>query len=74
MVLEKVIEICGSAQRRPAIINEDSNLVDDLDADSLAVIDLIMCIEDEFKIEVPDSEVENLKTVGAIVQFIEDHQ
>ena len=33
-----------------------------------------MCIEDEFKIEVPDSEVENLKTVGAIVQFIEDHQ
>ena len=75
MVLEKVIEILADQLSvDPAIINEDSNLVDDLDADSLAVIDLIMCIEDEFKIEVPDSVVENLKTVGAIVQFIEDHQ
>ena len=75
MVLEKVIEILADQLSvDPAIINEDSNLVDDLDADSLAVIDLIMCIEDEFKIEVPDREVENLKTVGAIVQFIEYHQ
>ena len=75
MVLEKVIEILADQLSvDPVIINEDSNLVDDLGADSLAVIDLIMCIEDEFKIEVPDSEVENLKTVGAIVQFIEDHQ
>ena len=75
MVLEKVIEILADQLSvDPSIINEDSNLVDDLDADSLAVIDLIMCIEDEFNVEVPDEEVENLKTVGAIVQFIENHQ
>lgn len=75
MVLDKVIEILADQLSvDPSIINEDSNLVDDLDADSLAVIDLIMCIEDEFNVEVPDEEVENLKTVGAIVQFIENHQ
>ena len=75
MVLEKVIEILADQLSvDPDIINEDSNLVDDLDADSLAVIDLIMCLEDEFGIEVPDTEVENLKTVGAIVHYIEENQ
>lgn len=75
MVLEKVIEILADQLSvDPSIINEDSNLVDDLDADSLTVIDLIMCLEDEFGIEVPDNEVEDLKTVGAIVHYIEENQ
>ena len=75
MVLEKVIEILADQLSvDPSIINEDSNLIDDLDADSLTVIDLIMCLEDEFGIEVPDTEVENLKTVGAIVHYIEENQ
>ena len=75
MVLEKVIEILADQLSvDPSIINEDSNLVDDLDADSLTVVDLIMCLEDEFGIEVPDSDVENLKTVGAIVHYIEENQ
>ena len=75
MVLEKVIEILADQLSvDPSIITEDSNLVDDLDADSLAVIDLVMCLEDEFGMEIPDTEVENLKTVGAIVRYIEDNQ
>ncbi|MBQ1986119.1 MAG: acyl carrier protein [Clostridia bacterium] len=75
MVLEKVIEILADQLSvDPSIINEDSNLVDDLDADSLTVIDLVMCLEDEFGLEVPDNEVENLKTVGAIVHYIEENQ
>lgn len=75
MVLEKVIEILADQLSvDPSIITEDSNLVDDLDADSLTVIDLVMCLEDEFGIEVPDTEVENLKTVGAIVRYIEENQ
>lgn len=75
MVLEKVIDILADQLSvDPSIINEDSNLVDDLDADSLTVVDLIMCLEDEFGIEVPDSDVENLKTVGAIVHYIEENQ
>lgn len=75
MVLEKVIEIVADQLSiDPEDITEDSHLVDDLDADSLTVIDLVMCLEDEFGIEVPDDEVENLKTVGAIAHYIEDNQ
>lgn len=75
MILEKVTEILAEQFGVDAsTINEDTNLVDDLGADSLEVVDLIMSIEDEFKVEVPDGEVENIKTVGALVQFIEDNQ
>lgn len=75
MILEKVKELLAEQFGvDAATITEDTNLVDDLGADSLEVVDLIMSIEDEFKVEVPDGEVENIKTVGALVQFIEDHQ
>ena len=75
MVLEKVIDIIAEELSvDPSEITEDSNLVEDLDADSLAVVDLVMSIEDAFDVEIPDTEVENLKTVGEIVQFIEEHQ
>ena len=70
MVLEKVIDIIAEELSvDPSEITEDSNLVEDLDADSLAVVDLVMSIEDAFNVEIPDTEVENLKTVGEIVQF-----
>ena len=52
-------------------ITKDTDLQEDLGADSLDVVDLLMSIEDEFEIEVPDDEIENLKTVGAIVNYIE---
>ena len=75
MVLEKVIDIIAEELSvDPSEITEDSDLVEDLDADSLAVLDLVMSIEDAFNVEIPDTEVENLKTVGEIVQFIEEHQ
>ena len=54
-------------------ITPDTNIQEDLGADSLDVVDLIMSIEEEFDIEVPDSEVESIKTVGALVQYIEDN-
>ena len=72
---KKVIDIIAEELSvDPSEITEDSNLVEDLDADSLAVVDLVMSIEDAFNVEIPDTEVENLKTVGEIVQFIEEHQ
>ena len=52
-------------------ITEDTNIMEDLGADSLDVVDLLMSIEDEFEIEIPDDEIENLKTVGALVSYIE---
>ncbi len=51
-----------------------ANIQDDLGADSLDVVDLVMSIEDEFGIEIPDEAVENIKTVGDIVKYIEDNQ
>ena len=52
-------------------ITPETTIADDLGADSLDVVDLLMSIEDEFEIEVPDEEIENIKTVGDLVKYIE---
>ena len=51
-----------------------SEQLDVLGADSLDVVDLVMALEDEFDVEIPEDQVENIKTVGDIVKFIEDKQ
>lgn len=55
-------------------ITESTSITDDLGADSLDVVDLVMAIEDEFSIEIPEDQVENIKTIGDIVKYIEDNQ
>ena len=54
-------------------ITMDSNLAEDFDADSLDVVDVIMSLEDEFGIEVPDEAIEDLHTVGDVVRFVEEN-
>lgn len=54
-------------------INLDSKLSDDLGADSLDAIDIVMTIEDQYSIEVPDDNIEAMKTVEDIVAFIENN-
>ncbi len=49
-----------------------SNIQDDLGADSLDIVDLVMSFEDEFDLEIPDDQVENIKTVGDVVKYIEE--
>lgn len=49
-----------------------ASITDDLGADSLDVVDLVMSFEEEFDIEIPDDQVEKIKTVGDIVKFIEE--
>lgn len=74
MVLEKLKAILSDQfDVEEDSITADTNLADDLGADSLDVVDLLMSIEDDFEVEIPDSEVENIKTVGAIVEYIESH-
>lgn len=74
MVLEKVKAILSEQfDVEEDTITADTNIADDLGADSLDVVDLLMSIEDEFEIEIPDEEVENIKTVGELVKYIEDH-
>ena len=53
-------------------VTEAASITDDLGADSLDVVDLVMSFEEEFDIEVPDDQVEKIKTVGDIVKFIEE--
>lgn len=72
MVLEKVKAILAEQfDVEEDKITADTDLQEDLGADSLDVVDLIMSIEDEFEVEVPDEEIENIKTVGSLVSYIE---
>lgn len=54
-------------------IKPESSFVEDLGADSLDVVELVMALEDEFKIEIPDDQAEKIVTVGDAVAFIESH-
>ena len=52
----------------------DTKIADDLGADSLDLVDLLMSIEDEFGIEIPDEDVEGLQTIGEVADYIAAHQ
>lgn len=72
MVLEKVKAILAEQfDVEEDKITADTDLQEDLGADSLDVVDLLMSIEDEFEVEIPDEEIENIKTVGSLVSYIE---
>ena len=75
MVFDKVKELISEQLDVKADdITEASNIQDDLGADSLDVVDLVMALEDEFDVEIHEDQVVNIKTVGDIVKFIEDKQ
>ena len=74
MVLEKVkIILAEQFDIDEDSLQNDTDLQDDLGADSLDVVDLLMSIEDEFDIEIPDEEIENIRTVGELVNYIENN-
>ena len=64
--------LCDQLDLEEEQVNEDSEVIDDLGADSLDIVDLVMTLEEEFDTEIPDEDIENLKTVGDIVKYIED--
>lgn len=70
-ILEKIkAVVADKLDTDPADITESASFVDDLGADSLDVVELIMGLEDEFGIEISDEEAENLRTVGDAVKFV----
>lgn len=74
MIFEKVKKLISEQlDVEEDVIAEASSITDDLGADSLDVVDLVMSIEDEFGVEIPEDQVENIKTVGDIVKYIEDN-
>ena len=54
------------------VINIDTNLMKDLEADSLDAVEIIMALEEEYDIEIPDEEAEKFQTVNDIVKYVED--
>ena len=74
MVLEKVKDILAKQFEVEAdTITERTDIAEDLGADSLDVVDVLMSLEDAFDVEIPDEEIEKLTTVGALVSYIEEH-
>ena len=56
-----------------AEVTANASFVDDLGADSLDTVELVMEFEEEFDITIPDEEAEKIQTVGQAIQYIEDH-
>lgn len=72
-IFEQVKKIlCDQLDLEEEQVNEDSEVIDDLGADSLDIVDLVMTLEEEFDTEIPDEDIENLKTIGDIVKYIEE--
>ena len=73
-ILEKVkgiiIEQLGVTD---TAVTMEASFIDDLGADSLDIVELIMAIEEEFDIEIPDSDAEKVVTVGAVVDYIKEN-
>ncbi|MDP7039948.1 MAG: acyl carrier protein [Myxococcota bacterium] len=66
-----IVQQLGVAENDVAV---DKSFTDDLGADSLDVVELVMAMEDEFGFEIPDEEAEGLRTVGDAVTYIKTHQ
>ena len=52
-------------------ISENSSFVDDLGADSLEIVELIMVFEEEFNLEIPDKDAEKMRTVGDVIKYLD---
>ena len=72
LTLEKIADIV-SKQLGADIddIDENTNIMDDLGADSLDVVEMLMAVEESFGVAVPDEEIPNLKTVRDIIEYVE---
>lgn len=55
------------------LVKEDATFIDDLSADSLDIVELVMSLEEEFGIEIPDTEAEKIVSVGDVVKYIKEH-
>ena len=56
---------------KPEQVTDDANFIDDLGADSLDLVELVMALEDEFDMEIPDEDAEKLKTVKTVLEYVQ---
>ena len=69
-VKETIIEQLGVAD---TAVTTEASFIDDLGADSLGIVELIMALEEEFDMEIPDADAEKIVTVGDVVEYIKEH-
>mgnify|MGYP001483327361 FL=1 len=69
-VKEIIIDQLGVEEKQ---VNSEASFIDDLGADSLDTVELVMALEEEFDIEIPDEEAEKIATVQNAVDYIKDH-
>lgn len=58
---------------KPEDVTEAKTFTDDLGADSLAIVELVLALEEKFEVKIPDDEVDKIKTVGDAVSYIKTH-
>ena len=74
-MLEKIKSIVSEQLNiSPDKITPESSIIDALGADSLDVVELVMALEENFGVEIPDEEAEKISTIGDIVTYIENHK
>lgn len=75
MVFEKLKEIIAEQLEIDAdSVTAETRLGEDLNADSLDIVEMLMALEDEFGVDIPDEEIEKMKTVGDVVAYIENNK
>jgi len=76
MVFEKVAEIIAEQLELDSVegIKSETSIMEDLEADSLDAVEIVMAIEDAFSIEISDEDAEGFKNIGDIVKYVEAKQ
>ena len=69
-VKDIIVEQLGVAENTVTL---EASFIDDLGADSLDIVELVMAIEEEFDMEIPDEDAEKVVSVGDVVEYIKDH-
>lgn len=74
-IAEKVKEIISQQLDVDlADVKEAASFIDDLGADSLAIVELVLAFEEQFEIDIPDEDTEKIRTVGDAVSYIQEHK
>jgi acyl carrier protein len=74
-IAEKVKEIISQQLDVDLVeVKEAASFIDDLGADSLAIVELVLAFEEQFEIDIPDEDTEKIRTVGDAVSYIQEHK
>ena len=70
-IFDRIVTIIQARQGEDFVVTESLSLKDDLDADSVDLMEFILTLEDEFNIEISDEEIDQLQSVGDVVKIIQ---